>query len=166
MPRTASFLFLVIIAASARTAAQGLDKQQLIDQLKKTPVDRIEAGLPHESFESWFTKLIKPYQYPIEYEVKDNCLVENPRVAGSHLLPCVMAYTTLRPGWNPWIDICFAASAAIGTEKTGYGQSRKAFALKFYGASEGPSNPMMLRPAIYFSKLSELHKYMRGSRTQ
>ena len=46
-----SILFFVVLAMNVRPAvAQSRDDQRWIDQLKKTPVGQIEAGLSEASF--------------------------------------------------------------------------------------------------------------------
>jgi hypothetical protein len=155
MPRTAPLLFLLFISVSARPADQTQSDQHLIDQLKNTPVNQIEAGLARERFDSWFKSLVKPRQ--IGYEVKELDTV-------AHTLS-VIAYTEPpQPGWRRGIQIRFAVDADASAEKANRGGTVKPSALRFSMACEGPTNPRMRRPDHCFSKLSDLERYLHGSR--
>src|SRR5262245_21973439 len=74
-----SFLLLLVVASASAMAQDASvihplpmseDNQRLIDRLKETPVNQFEPGLPDESFDSWFSRLVKPKR--VEYEVSES----------------------------------------------------------------------------------------------
>jgi hypothetical protein len=152
----------LLLAVAARTAAQdNQEHRRLIDQLKKTLVSDIEAGLPQESFDSWFAGLVKPAE--IDYEVKD-CTDETAATGGSQPVSCVIAYT--KPpqlGWNRGIEIRFFVVAP--PERTGGRVTLRPLVPRLVQACEGPSDPKMKRPTRCYTKLSDLEKLVRGSAT-
>lgn len=160
MPRTTLLLSLVLIAVSARAAGQSESDQHLIDRLKSTPVDQIEAGLPQNGFDQWFAMLIRPHQIPLEYHVGDCVAHEGQPVR------CVIANTKVQhPGWNHWIQIRFGVRVAKSKEANDLTAS-DSVVFSLLQASEGPSNPRMKRKITFFSKLSDLERYLHRSRMQ
>ncbi len=168
MPRTPLVLHLLFIALSGRTMPQDAsDNRHLIDQLKKTPLSQIEAGLPQKTFASWFADLVKPNPVPIEYEVKECVDDKLPGVESQQPVTCVVAYTQpQKPNWPRWIEMRFVVIAAPGPAKPGDRETVKPLLPRLVSACEGPSNPMMKRPTRCFSKLSDLEKLVQGSRAQ
>src|SRR5262247_967361 len=98
MLKMVAFLLLPFMVAEAQNVAPSQADQRLINQLKRTPVSDIEAGLPQESFDSWLTGLVKPAE--IAYEVKD-CTDDTAATDASRPVSCVIAYTRPpQPAWN------------------------------------------------------------------
>jgi hypothetical protein len=131
-------------------AAQSTADQRWIDQLKKTPVDQIEAGLSGAKFADWFAERIKPSE--AGYEVKE---CQEPTVAASNQdrLLCVFAYTKpLVPGWDRGIQLNFI----VGVFRRSTGANP--LPCRFLIGRDGPSNPQMKRPTILIFKLSDFEK--------
>lgn len=160
-----SILFLVVLAMSVRpAAAQSRDDQRWIDQLKKTPVGQIEAGLSEASFADWFADLVKPSQ--TEYEVKE-CQETNDPSAPTNRprLLCVFAYTKpLEPDWNRAIQLNFVVGVLTPSKKET--TDAKPVPCRFLGGFEGPSNPKMKRSTRWISELNELERLLHGSATR
>jgi len=156
-------LVVLLVAAGVRSVAQDQNQLRLIDQLKKTSVSDMEAGLPHESFESWFAGLVKPAE--IGYEVKD-CTDDAAATEGGRPVSCVIAFTKPpQPGWDRWIEIRFFVVAPPGGEDTSHRLSVRPPIPRLFQACEGPTNPKMKRPSHCYRKLSDLEKLVRGSTT-
>jgi hypothetical protein len=153
--------FVAVLPMNARpAAAQSRDDQRWIDQLKKTPVGQIEAGLSEASFADWFADLVKPSQ--TEYEVKECQETYDPSAPTNRpRLLCVFAYTKpLEPDWNRAIQLNFVVGVLTPSKKET--TDAKPVPCRFLGGFEGPSNPKMKRPTRRISKLSELGRHLRG----
>src|SRR3954469_5968388 len=108
--RAMTFLLLIlplgILSLHAQpAAAQSTADQHWIDQLKKTPVSQLEAGLSDASFADWFANRVKPSE--IGYEVRE-CQERNNSDASVNTQRrlCVLAFTKPpQPGWNRWIQL-------------------------------------------------------------
>ena len=144
-------LLLVILSVCVQPApAQSTVDQHWIDQLKKTPVNQIEAGLSSATFADWFADRVRPSE--IGYEVKECQERNNPQ-----RLLCVFAYTKPpRPGWNRWIQLNFVVSVlpSSATATT----NATPLPCRFWFGWDGPSNPQMLRPTLFIRKLGDLEK--------
>jgi hypothetical protein len=156
--RTTAFVFLLLAVSAINlepAAAQSSADQRWIDQLKKTPVSQIEAGLPDASFANWFAELVKPAQ--TGYEVKE-CQEETSAAATNQdRLLCVFAYTKPpEPGWNRGLQLNFVIGILPRSSK-GITDA-KPMPCRFLGGWAGPSNPQIKMPTRKISKLSELEK--------
>ncbi len=164
MLKMVAFLLLPFVVAGAQNVAPSQADQRLIDSLKKTPVSDIEAGLPQESFDSWFAGLVKAAE--IAYEVKD-CTDDTAATDGSRPVSCVIAYTKPpQPDWNRWIEIRFYVVAQPERpERTSHRVTLRPLVPRLLQACEGPPDPKMKRPTRCYPKLSDLEKLVRGSTT-
>ena len=161
MLRIAAFILLLSMVTGAQNASPNQADQRLIDSLKKTMVSDIETGLPQQSFDSWFTGLVKPAE--IAYEVKD-CTDEAAATEGGRPVSCVIAYTKPpQPGWDRGIEISFFVVAPPEGQTSSHRVTVRPLLPRLMQACEGPSNPKMKRPKHCFPKLSELEKLVRGS---
>ncbi len=166
MQTKASLVFalsLAVLTMNAPATAQSRDDQRWIDQLKKTPVSQIEAGLSPASFAGWFADLVKPSQ--TEYEVKE-CEDTNSPAAekNQERLLCVVAYTKPpEPNWERAIQLTFVVAVLAASNQRA--ADAKPAPCRFLGGFEGPSNPRMKRMTRKISKLSELEGLLRGSAT-
>lgn len=161
MLRIAMFLLLPLVVAGAQNAAPNEGNQRLIASLKEALVSDMEAGMPHQSFDSWFVALVKPAE--IDYEVKD-CTDEAAATEGGRPISCVVAYTKpAQAGWNRWIQIRFFVVAPPGGVDTSHRVSVRPLIPRLFEACEGPTNPKMKRPSHCYRKLSDLEKLVRGS---
>lgn len=160
MLRIAAFLLLPLLVASAQNTAPNQADQRLIDSLKKTLVSDIEAGLPQESFDSWFAGLVKPAE--IDYEVKECTDNAAAAVEGGRPVPCVIAYTKPpQPAWNRWIEIRFFVVAQ--PERKDDRMTVRPLVPRLLRACAGPPDPRMKLPTRCYPKLSDLEKLVRGS---
>lgn len=158
MLRIATLLLLSCMVAGAQNIAPRQADQRLVDSLKKTLVSDIEAGLPQESFDSWFAGLVKPAE--IDYEVKE-CTDEAAATDGNRPVSCVIAYTKPpQPAWNRWIEIRFFVVAP--PERAGGRVTLRPIVPRLVQACEGPPDPKMKRPTRCYPKLSDLEKLVRG----
>lgn len=135
-------------------AAQSTADQRWIDQLKKTPVDQIEAGLSGAKFADWFAERIKPSE--TGYEVRE-CQERNNLNASvnTQRYLCVLAFTKPpRPGWRRWIQLDFIV-AVLPSSTTG-ATNAEPVPFRFWFGWDGPSNPQMLRPSYIIRKLNYL----------
>jgi hypothetical protein len=159
MLRIAAFLLLPFVVASAQNAPPNQVGQRLIDSLKKTQASDIEAGLPQESFDSWFTALVKPVA--VDYEVTD-CTDETAATEGGRPVTCIIAYTKpAQPGWNRWIEIRFFVVAPLEEKDTSHRVTMRPLVPRLLQACAGPSDPKMKFPTHCYQKLSELEKQVR-----
>jgi hypothetical protein len=147
----------LLIAAGMRTVAQDQDQRRFIDQLKKTPVNEIETGLPNESFDTWFAGLVRPSHS--KYEVND-CGERNgtPAERGKEFPTCVAvtAITGMRR-----VDLAFVVGTYVvpeGEKDTARSKPTKA---RLFSGSIGPSDPRMKAPTHVVRKLSDLEKLLR-----
>lgn len=159
--RTMTCLFLIlslgILSLRAQpAAAHSTADQHWIDQLKKTPVNQIEAGLSEASFADWFADRVQPSE--TGYEVKE-CPENNsptPPVNSQRLL-CVLAYTVpLQRNWDRGIQLSFVVGV-LPPSATGAAEA-KPVPCRFLSGSDAPSNPQMKRPTYRFLKLSDFGK--------
>jgi hypothetical protein len=161
--RTACLFLISLGVLSMRVepaAAQSTADQRWIDQLKKTPVDQIEAGLSGAKFADWFAERVRPSE--AGYEVKD---CPEPTVAASNQdrLLCVFAYTKpLVPGWDRGIQLNFIVGVFRRSARGSTGA--KPLPCRFLFGRDGPSNPQMKRPTILISKLSDFEKRYSATR--
>jgi hypothetical protein len=156
---TYAAVLLLAFTWSERIMAQE-SGEHLIEQLKKTPVNQIEAGLPKESFDSWFTGLAKPAQ--VEYAFEE-C---TPQSSTAVIAFCVVAYTKpAQPDWPRRIQLQFVVTGPTARKTGNPRPAGKDFNCKFIGGVENPESPMMKRPSRKIATLSELEKLLRGSRT-
>jgi hypothetical protein len=133
-------------------AAQSTADQRWIDQLKKTPVDQIEAGLSSAKFADWFAERIKPSE--AGYEIKE-CQDTTAVASNQDRFLCVLAFTKPpRPGWRRWIQLDFIVGV-LPSSTTG-ATNAKPVPFRFWFGWDGPSNPQMLRPSYIIRKLSYL----------
>jgi hypothetical protein len=167
--RTMACLFLILLLGilSGRAqpaAAHSAVDQRWIEQLKKTPVDQIEAGLSGASFANWFADRVKPSE--TGYEVKECQELTNPTASVKpQRLLCIFAYTKpLVPGWNRGIQLDFVVGV-LSTSPKGATEV-KPVPCRFLIGWDGPSNPQMKRPTYRISKLSELGRPGRDSATR
>ena len=160
MLKTAVFLLLPLLGASAHMVAQNKENQRLIDLLKKTPVSDIEAGLPEESFDNWFGGLVKPAE--IDYEVQECTGSDTGGTEDVQPVRCVIAFTKpSQPGWNRRIQVSFLVLAP--PPKPDSRVTVKPLTPRLLRACEGPPNPRMKRPTHCYPKLSELQKLVGGT---
>jgi hypothetical protein len=153
-----STLIVVVLLIAAGGAPQD-QQHRLIDQLKKTPVSDVEAGLPQESFDSWFAGLVKPAA--IDYEVKD-CTDETAATEGGRPVTCIIAYTKpAQPGWNRWIEIRFFVVAPLEEKDTSHRVTIRPLVPRLLQACAGPSDPKMKFPTRCYPRLSDLEKQVR-----
>jgi hypothetical protein len=148
---------LLLIAAEPWTVAQDQDQRRFIDQLKKTPVNEIESGLPHESFDSWFSNQVRPAH--AEYEVND-CGERNgtPDERGREFPTCVAV--TAIAGMRK-VDLGFVVGTYVVPEN-GKGPARsKPTKVRLFSGSIGPSDPRMKAPTQVVRKLSDLERLLR-----
>jgi hypothetical protein len=157
------FLVLLLGVLSVRVqpaAAQSIADQRWIDQLKKTPVDQIEAGLSGTRFADWFAERIKPSE--AGYEVKD-CQDTPAAAPNQDRFLCVFAYTKpLVPGWNRGIQLNFVVGVFPRSAK-GPAEARPV-PCRFVIGRDGPSNPQMKRPTSLIFKLSDFEKRYPATR--
>lgn len=148
---------LLPIAVAGRTVAQDQDQRRLIDQLKSTPVSEIEAGLPHESFDSWFANQVRPSRP--EYEVND-CGERNgtPEERGKEFPTCVAV--TAISGVRK-VDLAFVVGTYLVPESGKDRARSKATKVTLFSGSIGPSDPRMKAPTRVIRKLSDLEKLLR-----
>src|SRR5215471_7855389 len=116
------FLLLLVVFAGAPSITQDPntflyspppndDNQRLIDRLKETSVRQIEPGLPNESFDSWFSRLVKPKL--VEYEVG-----ESRDRGGYRQALWVVAYTQPpQPDGRTWIQVRFIVEEVKPSKK-------------------------------------------------
>jgi hypothetical protein len=149
--------FLLVITAGAWTVAQDQEQRRFIDQLKKTPVNEIEAGLPHESFDSWFAKHVEP-SHP-EYDVND-CGERNgtPEERGKEFPTCVAV--TAIAGIRK-VDLAFVVGTYVVPENEKDAARSKPTKVRLFSGSIGPSDPRMKAPTQVVRKLSDLEKLLR-----
>jgi hypothetical protein len=161
MLRIAAFLLLSFMVAGAQNAAPTQANQRLIDSLKSTRVSDVETGLPQESFDSWFTSLVKPAE--IGYEVKD-CTDEAAATEGGRPVSCVIGYTKpAQPGWNRWIEIRFFVVAPPEGEGTSHRVTVRPLIPRLMQACTSPPDPKMKGPSRCYPKLSDLEKSVQRS---
>lgn len=148
---------LLLNAIAGQTVAQDQEQRSLIDQLKRTPVSEIEAGLPHESFDSWFANQVRPSH--AQYEVTD-CGERNgtPDERGKEFPTCVAvtAITGVRK-----VDLAFVVGTYLVPEGGKDKVRSKATKITLYSGSIGPSDPRMKAPTHLIRKLSDLEKQLR-----
>ena len=146
----------LFIAAGMRTVAQDQDQRRFIDQLKKTPVNEIETGLPAESFDTWFANQIRP-SHP-EYEVND-CGERNgtPGERGKEFPTCVAvtAITGMRK-----VDLAFVVGTYVVPENGKDTARSKPTTVRLFSGSIGPSDPRMKAPTQVVRKLSDLERLL------
>ena len=153
------FLFWALGILSLRpqpAAAHSSADQYWIDQLKKTPVNQLEAGLSDASFADWFADRVKPSE--IGYEVRECQETNNPdsSVKTQRFL-CVLAFTKPpQPGWHRWIQLDFIVGV-LPSPPAG-ATNAKPVPYRFWIGWDGPSNPQMKRPTEVIRKLSYLEK--------
>jgi hypothetical protein len=154
-PSTPVFV-LLLIAAGAWTAAQDQDQRRFIDQLKKTPVSDIEAGLHQESFDTWFANQVRP-SHP-EYEVND-CGERNgtPEERGKEFPTCVAV--TAIAGMRK-VDLAFVVGTYVVPENGKDTVRSKPTKVRLFRGSIGPSDPRMKAPTQVIRKLSDLEKLL------
>ena len=147
----------LFIAAGMRTVAQDQDQRRFIDQLKKTPVSEIEAGLPNESFDTWLADLVRP-SHP-EYEVND-CGERNgtPSERGKQFPTCVAV--TAIAGMRK-VDLAFVVGTYVVPENGKDTARSKPTKVRLFSGSIGPSDPRMKAPTQVVRKLSDLEKLLR-----
>jgi hypothetical protein len=101
-------------------AAQSTVDQHWIDQLKKTPINRIEAGLSSATFADWFADRVRPSE--TGYEVRE-CQERNNLNASDNTQRylCVLAFTKPpRPGWRRWIQLDLLSARSSLVHDRGY----------------------------------------------
>jgi hypothetical protein len=165
MRTSAFFLILAVPAVNVLPAdAQTQADQRWIDQLKKTPVDQIEAGLSDASFADWFADRVKPSK--TGYEVKE-CQERNNPIASVNpqRLLCVFAYTKpLVPGWYRGIQLNFVVGILLPSARGA--TDTKPVPCRFLIGSDGPSNPQVKRPTYFIFKLSDFGKRYHAPATR
>jgi len=146
----------LFIAAGMRTVAQDQDQRRFIDQLKKTPVNEIESGLPNESFDTWFANQIHPSH--AEYEVND-CGERNatPEERGKQFPTCVAV--TAIAGIRK-VDLAFVVGTDVVPENGKDTARSKPSKVRLFSGSIGPSDPRMKAPTQVVRKLSDLEKLL------
>src|SRR5215471_19892331 len=136
------FFLLLGVLVSAQVIAQGPDTflyplppgedgQRFIDQLKEIPVKQIERGLPDESFDSWFSRLVKPKV--VEYKVG-----ESRKRTGSvyQTTLWVVAYTQPpQPDGGTWVEVRFMVVDVKPSKTERNRGAPKPFVLRFYDAA-------------------------------
>ena len=146
----------LFMAAGMLTVAQGQNQRRFIDQLKKTPVSEIEAGLPNESFDTWFANQIRPSH--AEYEVND-CGERNgtPAERGKEFPTCVAV--TAVAGMHK-VDLAFVVGTYV-VPQNGKDTARSTpTKVRLFSGSIGPSDPRMKAPTQVVRKLSDLEKLL------
>ena len=146
----------LFMAAGMLTVAQGQNQRRFIDQLKKTPVSEIEAGLPNESFDTWFANQIRPSH--AEYEVND-CGERNgtPAERGKEFPTCVAV--TAVAGIRK-VDLAFVVGTYVVPENEKDTARSKPTKVRLFSGSIGPSDPRMKTPTQVVRKLSDLEKLL------
>jgi hypothetical protein len=159
--RTIACFFLILLLGILSVcvqpaAAQSTVDQHWIDQLKKTPVNQMEAGLSSATFADWFADRVKPSE--TGYEVKECQDGSNPKASvNTQRFLCVLAFTKPpRPGWRRGIQLDFVVGVLLPSA-TG-ATDAKPVPCRFWLGWDGPSNPQMLRPTRVIRKLSYFEK--------
>lgn len=121
---------------------------KLISQLKTTSMSKLDAGLPAENFESWFSRHRKDSAIRYEIETCDDVDARTP-YAGKGSLKCVTAVSV-----QGGSELVLRFVAAL-PDKDGKSQPVEC---SFLSGSEGPppESPIK-RMTRLISKLSDLH---------
>ena len=148
----------LFMAAGMLTVAEDQDQRRFIDQLKKTPVSKIEAGLPQENFDSWFSKQVQPSH--AQYEVND-CGERSgtPEERGKEFPTCVAVTATA--GMRK-VDLAFVVGTYVVPENGKDKPRSKPAKVTLFGGSIGPSDPRMKAPTQVIRKLSDLEKLLHN----
>jgi len=146
----------LFMAAGMLTVAEDQDQRRFIDQLKKTPVSEIEAGLPQENFDSWFSKQVQPSH--AQYEVND-CGERNgtPEERGKQFPTCVAV--TAMAGMRK-VDLAFVVGTYRVPENGKDTARSTPTKVRLFSGSIGPSDPRMKTPTQVVRKLSDLEKLL------
>lgn len=141
--------------------AQPRHDRRWIKELKKTPVDQLGPGLPHQTFASWFADLVKPNKtgYAVE-----QCELYDPASGTTEQLFCVVAYTKPpQPGWSRWIELEFVVGSIPSREERAKEPEVNWANCAFLRGFERPTNPKMVRPSRIISTLSDLEDIVHGA---
>ena len=134
-------VLLALLAALAFAGARG--NQNSIEDLKKTPVAKLEAGLPEKAFDSWLKELTKSAQP--KYEMTD-CQASGTGATGK----CISVTADAEPMRR--VALFFAIPAD---------STAQASVCTFLRGTVGPSDPRNKQPTRLVRKLTELEGMLR-----
>ena len=143
--KTKNLMFLltsVLLSFRNGGGCATMNDQQWIERLKSTPVAKIEAGLPEQSFADWFAAQVN-HSEP-QYEA-----VPCPEQQGT----CVKVSTTINVHRVEMVFLVATVDAA---------GNAKPIDCQFLSGSYGPADPRMKFPTRKLSKLSDLPKLLHG----
>jgi|SRR5262249_13115066 len=109
------------------------DDQRFIERLKDTRVKQIERGLPNQSFDEWFSNLVKPQ--PVEYEIRES----RDETTRDRTALWVVAYTpSSQPSGRRWVQVRFMVIRMKASKDARKRGEPKPFVLRFFDAWESP----------------------------